>query len=71
MDEEKDYEFQTKEGKLDFIRRSAIYFCPNCGVHFADVYEALDCCHEDCYEQDKEFIEEELADTRLRRAKGD
>ncbi len=32
---------------------------------------ALKCCHEDCYEQDKSFVEEEMADFRMRQEKGD
>ena len=33
--------------------------------------EAHNCCHTDCYEQDKYFLEEEQADFRMRQAKGD
>ena len=61
VETEKEYEFQTEEEKLASIKRKAVYFCPKCGAHFANEYEALDCCNEDCYEQDKEFIEDRLA----------
>lgn len=69
-----DYEFYSEDQKLSFIQNTFfdhMYHCPNCGESYTDEDGALNCCHEDCYEQDKSFIEEEMADTRLRMEKGD
>ncbi len=69
-----DYDFYSEDQKYDFIQDTFfdhMYICPNCNEAYVDAGEALDCCHTDCYEQDKEFIIEERADERLRSEKGD
>ena len=66
-----DYDFETKDQKAKFIEDNAKFVCPNCGDTYKSLAEALTCCHSDCYEQDKTFIEEELADFRMRQEKGD
>ena len=69
-----DYEFRTEDEKYEFIEDTFfdhMYHCPACSEAFVDAEEALHCCHEDCYEQDKSFVEEEMADFRLRQEKGD
>ena len=69
-----DYEFETESQKFGFIQESFfdhMYRCPNCGEAYTDEDGAMECCHEDCYEQDKEYVTEERADTSMRRAKGD
>lgn len=69
-----DYEFYSENDKQEFIMDTFfdhMYRCPNCGEAYTDEDGALNCCHEDCYEQDKEYIQEERADERLRSEKGD
>ncbi len=69
-----DYEFYSENDKQEFIMDTFfdhMYHCPVCSEGYVDVMEAYDCCHTDCYEQDKEFIIEERADERLRSEKGD
>lgn len=69
-----DYDFETEDQKLSFIQDTFfdhMYRCPNCGESYTDEDGALSCCHEDCYEQAKEFVTERNADERLRREKGD
>ena len=69
-----DYDFETEDQKYAFIQDTFfdhLYYCPVCSEGYVDVMEAYDCCHTDCYEQDKEFIIEERADERLRSEKGD
>ena len=66
-----DYDFETEDQKAEFIKDNAKFTCPNCGDTYKNLDGALNCCHEDCYEQDKSFVEEEMADTRLRSEKGD
>ncbi len=69
-----DYDFETEAQKYNFIQESFfdhMFRCPNCGEAYTDEDGAMECCHEDCYEQDKEFIIEERADERLRSEKGD
>ena len=69
-----EYDFETEAQKLSFIRDTFfdhMFRCPNCGEAYTDEEGALNCCHFDCYEQDKEFIIEERADERLRQEKGD
>ena len=69
-----DYEFETEEQKFYFIQDTFfdhMFRCPNCGEAYTDEDGALNCCHSDCYEQDKEYIIEERADERLRSEKGD
>jgi len=66
-----DYEFETEDQKRDYILGTPPYRCTVCGEIYEDEDEALTCCHTDCYEQDKSFVEEEMADTRMRSEKGD
>ena len=69
-----DYEFETESQKFGFIQESFfdhMYRCPNCGEAYTDEDGAMECCHTDCYEQDKEYVQEERADERLRSEKGD
>ncbi len=66
-----DYDFETEDQKAEFIEDNAKFTCPNCGYTYKNLDGALNCCHEDCYEQDKEFVIEERADERLRSEKGD
>ncbi len=68
------YEFYSENDKQEFIMDTffdRLYYCPVCSEGYTSVTEAYDCCHTDCYEQDKEFIIEERADERLRSEKGD
>lgn len=69
-----DYDFYSENEKYEFILDTFfdhMYICPNCSEAYVDVDGAYNCCHTDCYEQDKEFIIEERADERLRSEKGD
>ncbi len=69
-----DYDFYSEDQKYDFIQDTFfdhMYICPNCNEAYVDAGEALDCCHNDCYEQAKYYLEEEQADERLRSEKGD
>ena len=69
-----DYDFETEAQKYNFIQDTFfdhLYYCPVCSEGYVDAEEAYNCCHTDCYEQDKEFIIEERADERLRSEKGD
>ena len=69
-----DYDFYSENDKQQFIMDTFfdhMYICPNCSEAYVDVDGAYDCCHTDCYEQDKYYIEEEQADFRMRQAKGD
>ena len=69
-----DYDFYSENDKQQFIMDTFfdhMFICPNCSEAYVDVDGAYDCCHTDCYEQDKEFIIEERADERLRSEKGD
>ena len=66
-----DYEFYSEDQKRDYIKESPPYRCTVCGEIFTDIDEALTCCHDDCYEQAKEYITERNADERMRSEKGD
>ncbi len=69
-----DYEFYSENDKQEFIMDTFfdhMFICPNCSEAYVDVDGAYDCCHTDCYEQDKYYIEEEQADFRMRQEKGD
>ena len=66
-----DYDFETEDQKAEFIKDNAKFTCPNCGYTHKNLDGALNCCHEDCYEQAKEHVTERNADERLRSEKGD
>ena len=69
-----DYDFYSENDKQQFIMDTFfdhMFICPNCSEAYVDVDGAYDCCHTDCYEQDKYYIEEEQADFRMRQEKGD
>ncbi len=69
-----DYEFYSEGDKQIYIMETFfdhLYHCPVCSEGYIEVMDAYDCCHTDCYEQDKYFIEEERADFRMRQEKGD
>lgn len=69
-----DYDFYSENDKYEFILGTFfdhLYHCPVCSEGYVDAEEAYNCCHTDCYEQDKYFLEEEQADFRMRQAKGD
>ncbi len=69
-----DYDFYSENDKQQFIMDTFfdhLYICPVCNEGYVDVMEAHNCCHTDCYEQDKYFLEEEQADFRMRQEKGD
>ena len=68
------YIYYSVNDKRNGIKKDSIdgmYFCPVCGESYCDLDDAVECCHQDCYEQDSEFSIEEQADFRMRQAWGD